>query len=848
VSGSRRDTDPSRRRPATRRGAARARAGAILGTLALALALARVVGAQTAPGYVLNPPGRDTTRQLDAYGMSSLTPTRRRTPTGFLYPEPLEPQTLSEVVGDWLARGAIEIGGEAAFGDTKETRFSQYADWSNDFLLNSFSVGLLHPESGFHVDARGGGVGRNDDYYSGEIGWPARFRLRGTWSGIPHTYAKDAHNLFRGAGSEVLKIPDPPLTPGDNADDAVRNVLTGIGTSTLATQRNDLGLFADAWLRPDLELFASYQRKAREGTRPFGGALVYATGLTGGLARAIETTQPIHDEIHNLSSGLEFRKDWILGRLSYNGSFYTDHDDTLTWESPFRVQPAGARGSSNVERGRFALAPDNSWINLKGDLALDVPLDGRFTTTFSWSRMYQDDDLIPPTVNSGIVGGSLNEVNLDLWNTEAALARRTGKAEVFTLLVNGDLRFRPWKRLRLGARVRYYDRDNQTRYTALNGSTGQIGYIAEDGALAVGTPQFNRVFEPGRPSDDWRYRSTPYAYDQIKVEGSADYALKPKTSVGLLYTWQQLGYQHRERDRTEENRIRAYVTSRQISWATVRLSYEYGGRGGSPYDPDPYGRYYVSSLPGFTPFRDPLPPFTLPGLRKYDLADRRQHLANLRVNFLVGEFMDLSVTASYRDDDYDVDYGLDNDRRGSVNLEWHLQPSPKFGINLWGTYEQGRSKMATVNDQGFSFPPENAWSQRTRETGGAAGLGLWARPFAHVSVETNYVFILNTQQLDYDYRSDGALPPGITSAEAGNHFPDLRTEDQVLQTSLRLELTEQVALRVFHRYEYSTIDDFQQTGLDSEADAGVIGGAYYLRHVDRDYDAHVVGATLQLRF
>ena len=40
------------------------------------------------------------------------------------------------------------------------------------------------------------------------------------------------------------------------------------------------------------------------------------------------------------------------------------------------------------------------------------------------------------------------------------------------------------------------------------------------------------------------------------------------------------------------------------------------------------------------------------------------------------------------------------------------------------------------------------------------------------------------------------------------------------------------------------VEDFQQKGLE----ASMIEGAYYLGHVDRDYHAHVVGATVQLRF
>src|SRR4030095_10467051 len=95
---------------------------------------------QTAPGYVLNPPGGDTTRQRDDDGMSYLRETRRRTPTGFLYPEPLDPQTLHPLGDDWLGRGSLDIGGMTDFGDPQETRFSRYADWGQEFLLDSFDV------------------------------------------------------------------------------------------------------------------------------------------------------------------------------------------------------------------------------------------------------------------------------------------------------------------------------------------------------------------------------------------------------------------------------------------------------------------------------------------------------------------------------------------------------------------------------------------------------------------------------------------------------------------------------------------------------------------------------------
>lgn len=807
------------------------------------LAWAAPASAETAPGYILNPPGGDTTRQLDPDGMSHLRDTRRRTPTGFLYPEPLEPQVLSALGDGWLGRGSLEIGGMTTFGDDQETRFSTYADWSREFLLDSFAVGVSRPEQGLSLDARGGAVGRSDDYYSGEVRWLSQLRLRGSWSGIPHTYATDARNLFRGAGSEELTLP-PPLEPGNNTDEGVAATLAAIDESRLSVQRDELGLHVEARPLSALRLFAGYERTARDGERPFGGSLVYATGLTRAPGRSVETTQPLDDVTHEVSAGVEYGHSEMLGRLSYQGSFYRNHDDELTWDNPFIVSPVG-RGSQNVRRGRFALAPDNSWNNAKGEFMARIPLDGVFTTTVSWSTLHQDDDLLPPTVNSGTVGQGPSLVNLDLWNGSAALARGGADASATTLLVNGDLRLRPWRKVRLGARVRYYDRNDKTRYTAQNPLTGEIGYVAEDGALAVGTP-FSRVFRPGQtnpPSDDWRYASTPYSFDQLVAEGSADYALRPKTSLALRYSWQRLGYDHRERERTDESRVRIDLKSRELAFATARLSYAFAKRTGTSYDPDPYRDYYVSSLPGFTPL-NPLAPFTLPGLRKYDLSDRSRQVADLKLNFLVREDMDLALVARYRGDDFDAEYGLRGDRRATASLEWALQPSPLWGASLFGTFERGWRRMKTVNDAGADFPPENTWSARSRESTVAAGLNAWRRLFERVTLETNYTFILTRSRVDYDYASDGALSLGITAGTAGSRFPTLTTEDHVLVTSLRLELARHLALRVFHLYRRGRIEDFQQAGLE----AGVLGGAYYLGHVDRDFHAHALGATVELRF
>jgi hypothetical protein len=67
-----------------------------------------------------------------------------------------------------------------------------------------------------------------------------------------------------------------------------------------------------------------------------------------------------------------------------------------------------------------------------------------------------------------------------------------------------------------------------------------------------------------------------------------------------------------------------------------------------------------------------------------------------------------------------------------------------------------------------------------------------------------------------------------------------------LTTSVRFSIVENTFVRVFYRFERATIRDFSEQGLNPE---GVLfdSGALFLGHIDRDFDAHVIGFTFGLR-
>jgi hypothetical protein len=472
--------------------------------------------------------------------------------------------------------------------------------------------------------------------------------------------------------------------------------------------------------------------------------------------------------------------------------------------------------------------------------------------------MRQDDDLVAPTVNSGVVCSTcLRGVDLSRWNGTAALARPSADARVDTLLLNARLHLRPLAALRLQAGIRYFDRQNDTRYTAFNPSTGQLGYIAEDGAVNVFDR--SRVFEPGVRTDDFRYRSSPYDYSKLEYEFRADYPVSGRTTISARYRREEIDRDERERDETRENQARVSLTSRDLGWATLRASYEYRDRDGSSYDFFPNPNDYVSSLAGYLPLPRPFvgdpPPNTLADLRNYELADRERHEARLSANLLPCEAFDLSIAGRFVDENYGAAYGLEEVRWGNINLDLNYQPSPAVQAYLFGHFEMRDRKQSSINDNpvafsddpyagGRVFPFPNSWALDTDELSWALGTGLRIHLLDRVIVDLNYSFISTQEDYHFSEAGPGALTdPSLFPAD---DLPELRTRSHRLTTSVRFSIVENAFLRVFYRFDRATIRDFSQQGLIPE-DVLLDSGALFLGHIDRDFDVHVIGVTFGLR-
>jgi hypothetical protein len=123
------------------------------------------------------------------------------------------------------------------------------------------------------------------------------------------------------------------------------------------------------------------------------------------------------------------------------------------------------------------------------------------------------------------------------------------------------------------------------------------------------------------------------------------------------------------------------------------------------------------------------------------------------------------------------------------------------------------------------------------------GAGVRIHLLDRAIVDLNYMFISTEEDYRFSIASPGALGTGLSQAD---DLPQLRTRSHHLTTSIRFSIVKSAFLRVFYRFERATIRDFSQQGLIPE-DVLLDSGALFLGHIDRDFDAHVIGVTLGLR-
>ncbi len=731
-------------------------------------------GTGTTQGNTLNPaPINPTAKQsdgLDPDGMGIRNP-MSRSPSGQMYNFPnADPDPLKAGSADSTSV-TVEIGGYGVTGDKKAALYRMYRRLvESGVYLTNFSATSDSPTTARFAEATGGNLGRDDQFIGFTLGRHNSWKVNGSYDEITHVFTTTAKPIWDGVGSGNLTLPGnlpragglactTPACTAFNApsfgftNSAIANstsfasnglnfaianrfaaIVNGKDPTELSLIRQKGGLDGELKLTDTMTVFASYSQEHRTGARPFG-----SVQNGGGGALPMETVEPIDYTTHEMRGGVRYADLLTQFNLTASASYFRNDIKSLVFDAPF-VANANATAPL-ITRGRFALAPNNDAYNVRGEFARSLPdmMKGRFTATIGFGSSRQNDDLLPPTITSGVgvvgAGAGAFNGNFNQWNTTDALYRKTSGARIDTQLVDLKFAFTPASDLNMDAKLRRYETRNHTEYFACNpiatygngvqysanGCTGVWGRLINDstpvflnpgtttgGLIPVTINATTGALTPN-PSANIELRNAPSDYKQDTLVLNADYRLAKFSNLHASLEREEFTRRNRERDKTSEDKLKITFTNRALGDATIRISAEGDRKRGSEYNP---GVNYNSTT---LAFYDPAQVAALgtgtnravvsgfadrvSTLRKYDLADRDQTIVNARLNYAMRADLDLSVALQSKEAKYpNSAYGRnDKQSQNSANVDLNYQPSPQRVMYGSVAYQTGTINQANVS-------------------------------------------------------------------------------------------------------------------------------------------------------
>ena len=191
------------------------------------------------------------------------------------------------------------------WGDTSNPFFTRYRDVDSGAYVRYFGLDADRRETANFLEAYGGAVGRDDQFYSLAFGRYNDWKLKAFYNETPSVFTTTYRSLWNGVGGDTLTLDG--LTPGgaSTAAQTQTNIRNALATTpaTRARPRPQEGRPA---LRPrrsatNWKLYAAYTNEQREGSRPYG--MVFGGGGGGGN---IESPESIDYTTHEFLAGLRY--------------------------------------------------------------------------------------------------------------------------------------------------------------------------------------------------------------------------------------------------------------------------------------------------------------------------------------------------------------------------------------------------------------------------------------------------------------------------------------------------------------------------------------------------------------
>jgi MtrB/PioB family decaheme-associated outer membrane protein len=492
-------------------------------------------------------------------------------------------------------------------------RWQRYQDLGDGLL---FTTGrALHETPEWNGTVGADNVGWDDQRYFGSYERFGLFRINGLWDEIPQFYSVDTKTAFTETGDGVLVL-------DDNAQRAAsHNAYLSISPQFDLRESRKIGTFrVNATPTTHLDVTGGFTTTKHSGELPWGASF--------GFSNDNEVALPYRSRTNDMDVGLEWTNARSMFRAAYNGSWFNNQADTLTWDNPLVLTDrADASG-----HGRMALWPSNSLQTISAAGYAKFAKRTQFTGSLAFGWANNDEPLLPFTINSAL--------------PQLTLPRATADASATTIATTLNLVSRPDEDWWFSARFRRYDYNNGMPDTPIGDI---ISYDTSVGESTTGGP-------------------LQYAHARNTLDADATWTGFRPVALTVGYTNNHNSYDFRIFESTNENVLQLKADSVGFGGMNFRARYEYGSRGGSGLDEASLIQIHEQ-----------------PAMRHYDVADRTRNRFVGQVDVAPNEALTLSVSGGFGKDEFDESYfGLQDAgfRNVTISRGLHDGERPRRGGQL----------------------------------------------------------------------------------------------------------------------------------------------------------------------
>ncbi len=721
--------------------------------------------------------------------------------------------------------------------------FLQYRDIPQGAVLPFFQ--FAGRKGDYTYDFYGYGVTQKDQRYSGTFGGKT-WRFEGKYVGVPHNFGNGGKSILNPTNS----TDQTEWRMSDTLQGAIQGEVEGLGSRNydtvlpivqptldaqpsnidIALQRNRTNLALSFFPEnSSFDVGVTYFHERRTGTRTNNGTAF-------GFNNVIETPEPMKYITQDFGVNASFRGEWGNVFAGFNFNDFQNQFDTFAWDNPFRVTDStdgraylGPYTTVNgPATGLAGLPPSNQAWNIKAGTNLKFGRATRLRADAQVGRWTQNEQgFIGWTTNTAIflpdgqqaVSASLPANNLD------------GKINVLAL--NGYLTSKLTDTLRLNARYRLYENENNTPRIPFE------GYVRYDSVWEE-IPRIN----------------VPNGFKSNLLDTYLTFDAGRMLGLEVGYKYNKIDRTFRETEHTTENMFRAAADVR-LGVGVLRALYEFGDRDFDEYRPVE-GEEHSFLAPG--------QPANQTVLRRYDQAKRDRNRFGVQAQVSPGSgLVTLSASYFYNKDEYDnglvscnADFhgdedvgdsaefcsggtsetlGLEEAKYTTFNVDVDVTPNERTSV--YGFYS--REDMMDVQDGrqsggSLTFDPRQNWMSTIDNKVDTLGAGL------------RFAIVPDTWMLNLFYRYQKVDGNNAFTAGEGRGTPENiadydDSELNFFSANLKWQFTEAWAVGVGAFWEKYEIADSQTGNV-----LNYMPGSFFINADNGDYSSWVGWLNLTYRF